>query len=82
MSRTYSGVGTDIRTRQRALLPIFARHQQLRLLRFMLVRGRRPAALGPGRAQHWFKHGGRIEVLDAPTTEAQLHHSSAVKQAG
>lgn len=87
MSRsTYSGVEcTDIRTgaNARTLPHLRSGTQQLRLLRFMLVRedGDR-LLLAQAAPQHWFKHGGRIEVLDAPTAFGKLSYTmdSAVKQ--
>lgn len=87
MSRsTYSGVEcTDMRTGANALtLPhLRSGTQQLRLLRFMLVRedGDR-LLLAQAAPQHWLKHGARIEVLDAPTKFGKLSYTidSAVDQ--
>jgi hypothetical protein len=72
MSRTtYSGVEcTDIHSgaNQLTLPHLRSGTQQLRLLRFMLVReeGDR-LLLAQAAPQHWFEHGARVEVLGAPT---------------
>ncbi len=87
MSRsTYSGVEcTNIHTgaNQRTLPHLRSGTQQLRLLRFMLVRedGDR-LLLAQAAPQQWLKQGGRIEVLDAPTTFGKLSYTveSAVDQ--
>ncbi|NLS91263.1 MAG: hypothetical protein GXX96_03645 [Planctomycetaceae bacterium] len=72
MSRTtYSGVEcTDIHSgaNQSTLPHLRSGTQQLRLLRFMLVREDGDSLLlAQAAPQHWFQPGQRVEVLDAPT---------------
>ena len=87
MSRTtYSGVEcTNIHSgaNQSTLPHLRSGTQQLRLLRFMLVReeGDR-LLLAQAAPQHWFEHGARVEVLGAPTFfgDASYTIESAVNQ--